>query len=339
MIAPLEIAGGGAVTPVGLTACQTCAAVRAGLTGFGPMLVGGPPGVEQTVARVPAHWSLRDTPRRWLVNLAARALREALRDAEPAPRALFLVPPERARGHPGLEDLSPEAFLAEVAEASGQRFNGASRVLDGGAAAALGSLLFAAEALARGVAGEVLLLGVDSLLNPGDLARLQGAGRLLGPDNPQGLVPGEGAVALRLGRRGAGGPGATVVMGVATTREPDTVEGGRYSQGRALLEAFRGATGHLEPQVEFLVSNANGERYVQWEATLARMRAFRTRRERLLAVLPAMSVGDLGSASAPLGLLVLHDAFRQDHAPGRVAVCEATSEGGLRSAALVARAD
>lgn len=342
MTLPVEIAGGGAVTPAGLTARQTCAAVRAGIAGFTLELLSDPLGVEQIMARVPSHRSLRDTPRRWLVNLAARALREALAGAEAVPRALFLVPPERARDHPAHEDGPPEDLLADVAAAAGLRPNPASRVIDGGDAAALGSLLFAAEALARGEAAEVVLVAVDSRLAPGEIARLRAAGRLLNDDTSQGMIPGEGAVALRIVPRGTGGAGATVVLGLATTREPDAVAGPRFSQGRALVQATRaalGGDGSLEPQVEFVVSNANGERYAHWEWTIAHARGFRTRRETFPLVLPAMSTGDLGAASGALSLLVLHDAFRRGHAPGRVALVEAASDGGLRSAALVARAD
>lgn len=340
---PLKVLGTGAVTCAGLDARQTCAAVRAGLTGFQMIIFSDPMGGEQTVGRVPARSALRSNARGWLVSLAARALNQALADATSPPRgrALFLITLERFRAHPALDGVHPEAFLALAVQKSGHEFNAASRVLDGGAAAALGSIVFAAETLARGDADEVLVLGVDSLLGDGDLARLRAAGRLLGPDNPQGMVPAEGAAAVRLALRDdAGGP-ATIILGVATTREPDTVAGARFSEGRALLQAFRGAlggAGELEGKVEFIVSNANGERYVQWEANLARMRGFRSWRERLPVVLPAMAVSDLGSASSLLGLLILHDAFARGHAPGRVALIEATSEGGLRSAALVATA-
>lgn len=337
----LEIAGAGAVTAAGLTARQTCAAHRAALSGFGTLVLAEPLGTRLAVARVPGHWSLRRTPGDWLVHLAARALREALAGTEPPGppgRALFLVPPEAARRHPALDEVPPESLLARIAQGAGLAPNGASRVIDGGAAAALGSLAFAAQALEGGQAAEVVLLAVDSLLDPTGLAALRAANRIQGADNPQGLVPGEGAVALRLVARGRGGPGSPVALGVATTREPDTVAGSRFSQGRALLQALRGAAGgagELEPQVDWVVSGANGERYAYWEWSLAQARFFRTRRERLPVVYPAMTVGEIGSASGAHGLLVVRDAVARGYAPGRVAICVAGSDGGLRSAAIL----
>ena len=337
----VEIAGAGAGTAAGLTARQTCAVHRASLSGFSTLVLSEPLGKQLTVARVPSHWSLRRTPGDWLVHLGVRALREALAGTEPPGppgRALFLVPPESARRHPALDELPPETLLARIAEGAGLVPNGASRVIDGGAAAALGSLAFAAQALEGGQAVEVILLAVDSLLASPGLAALQAANRIQGPDNPQGLVPGEGAVALRLVPRGRGGSGSPVALGVATTREPDTVSSSRFSQGRALLQALRGAAGgagELESQVDWVVSGANGERYAHWEWTLAQARFFRTRRDRLPVVYPAMSVGEIGSASGPHGLLVVRDAMARGYAPGRVAVCLAASDGGLRSAAIL----
>lgn len=336
----LEVAGAGAVTAAGLTARQTCAAVRAAVTGGAILTLAEPFGAEQIGARVPAHWSLRRSPSDWLVHLAARALREALEGAPPevgAGRALYLLPPESGRGHPALAELAPEEMLARVAGLAGLRPNAASRVIDGGAAAALGSLAFAAQAIEAGEAEEVVLLGTDSLLNDADLARLRAMNRLLGPENSQGLVPGEGAVAVRLVRRGRTGAGAAALLGVATTREPDTVEGPRFSQGRALLAAMQGAAAGGEREIEWIVSTTNGERYVQWEAVITRARFLRTRREETPVVIPAKAAGDIGSAAAGLALMVAADLTRRGLAPGRIALCEATSEGGLRSAAVLGR--
>ena len=75
---PLYIAGAGAVTPAGLTAPQTCAAIRAGLSAFEEYVRPEPFRRVQIVARIPAHWRLRRTEGEWLVNMAARAIAEAL---------------------------------------------------------------------------------------------------------------------------------------------------------------------------------------------------------------------------------------------------------------------
>ena len=164
--------------------------------------------------------------------------------------------------------------------------------------------------------------------------------RLKGDHNAQGLVPGEAAVFVRLSPTPAPGtPTAVFATGVA--QEADTVASERYSQGRALLQALRAAVegpGPSEPDIDFVVSNGNGERYSGWEAMIARPRFYRTRREILPTAYPAMTFGEIGTAGAAMALMVAADSFAEGYAPGRVAMCEIASDGGLRAAAVVAPA-
>jgi 3-oxoacyl-[acyl-carrier-protein] synthase-1 len=344
---PLYVTGSGAVTAAGLNAPQTCAAIRAGLTGFAMETLSDPFGAEQTVARIPANWRLKRDAGQWLVNLAARAIREALQDAAQADpvrterMALFLSPPESHRNHPAYEHVPPNAILEQVAATCGQRFHAASRAMDGGAAAGLGLLAQASTLLAQGGVDRVILAGADSLVNPTDLARLMAANRLAGGSNSQGLVPGEGAAAVILS------PGAPdsrqrptcAILSIASAREENSVQSEGFSQGRAMLTALRDASrkGETdgEPFVDFVVSNANGERYAAWESMITRARFYRTRRDRTPAAMPAMSAGETGSASAALALVVARDAFARGYAPGRVAMAEIASDDGLRSAAML----
>ena len=195
---PLRVVGAGAVTPAGLTAPQTCAAFRAALSAFEEYVRPEPFGAIQLVARVPAHWRLRRTEGDWLVNMAARAITEALGAVDPRDTLLLLMPPESFRGHPAYDDIPPARFLEAVQSAVGVRFHPASRALDGGPAAAIGVLDHALQTMARQGAGQIVLGGVDSLINGADLARLDRANRLKGDGNAQGLVPGEAAVFVRL---------------------------------------------------------------------------------------------------------------------------------------------
>ena len=76
----------------------------------------------------------------------------------------------------------------------------------------------------------------------------------------------------------------------------------------------------------------------QWEALIARARFFRTRRESFPVAHPTMAVGDIGSASGALGMLVARDAVLRGYAPARVALCDAASDGGLRPTAVLGAA-
>jgi 3-oxoacyl-[acyl-carrier-protein] synthase-1 len=110
---PLYVAGSGAVTAAGLNARQTVAAIRASLSAFED--VGFPEaGLSQIVARIPTHHQLRQTQGEWLVNLAARAIEEALGTDDPgiaAATVLLLTPPESFRNHPAFEDIPARDFI------------------------------------------------------------------------------------------------------------------------------------------------------------------------------------------------------------------------------------
>lgn len=225
--------------------------------------------------------------------------------------------------------------------ASGQKFHGASRAIDGGAAASIGLIQHVLEMIDQQGVEQVLLGGVDSFVNETDFARLRQAGRLKGPNNAQGLVPGEAAVFVRLTSNPEGKAHAHVAIHrVGLAQEQDSVLSERYSQGRAMLSALRDAvhgSGPSERDIDFVVCNGNGERYSGWEQLMVRPRFYRTRREILPAAYPAMTLGDIGSASGALALMVAADSLLNDYAPGPSAICELASENGLRAAAVVAR--
>ncbi|RVD20932.1 hypothetical protein [Mesorhizobium sp. M4B.F.Ca.ET.017.02.2.1] len=340
---PLYVVGSGAVTAAGLDARQTLAAIRASLSAFEEMTLAEPFGAVQIVSRIPTHHQLRRTQGKWLVNMAARAAKEAFRTGARASEAtaILLTPPESFRKHPAYEDIAPPEFLAAVIKATGQRFHAGSRAVDGGAAASIGLLERAREIMERQGVEQVLLGGVDSLVNDTDLARLEQAGRLKGEDNAQGLVPGEAAAFVRLTLNPEGGsPVHATIHGVGVSEEKDSVLSDRYSQGRALLAALHDAvrgSGPSESDIDFVVSNSNGERYSGLEQLIARPRFYRTRRERLPTAYPAMTIGDIGAAGGALALMLAADSFLNDYAPGPTVACELSSENGLRAAAVMAR--
>jgi len=330
------------VTPGGLSAPQTLAAIRASISSFGPFALSEPAGAVQVAAMVPAHWKLKRSDGEWLQNMAARAIGEAMEvSSVPAEAtALLVVPPESFRRHPAYRMVPPHDILAALIRASGFAFHCASRAIDGGAAAAIGLLGHADELLRDATVTQVLLGGVDSLVNQVDMARLARVGRLKSDDNAQGVLPGEGAVFVRLTRHAdVEGQTAAAIRSYGTAQEEDSVLTENYSQGRAQLAAFRDAVndeqGLREADISFIASNANGERYLAWEQLIARPRFFRTRRKIFPTAYPSMTVGDMGSAGGPMTLLLAADSLCSGYAPGPVAMCEISSEGGLRAAAIV----
>ena len=338
----LCVVGGGATTAVGLTAAQTCAAIRAGISGLREELV-LTPGFDAILgARVPAGVELKRDPESWLVQLAVRTIRESLSGARFATEqtALLLCAPEPSRAHPGMRSGAP-ALLDRVVRELGVRFHPASCVRMDGHATAFAFLHDAEDLLRRGFVSSCLIAGVDSLVNLADCQRLAASDRLHRPGSPQGIIPGEGASCVRVEMPRGIEPGILVeVPGFGRGAEPPLEDESPLPVGKGWIDALRGAierSGMTESDVDFCISDWSGERYQALESILAHGRYYRTRRSQLKVWHPARSVGDLGAASGPLMLLVAGWAFSKGYAPGRVAMCEASSDAGLR-AACVARA-
>ncbi len=345
MTTPLLITGIGAVTAVGLNAVQTCAAVRAGLSGFRKAVALPAPQQPILGAVVPASRALKRLPEAWLVNLAARVIGEALPDRSRAvDPVLLLVVPDTLRRHPGLREGAGAHLIERIGEQTQIRFDMRSRTVEGGAAEGLAALPVVRDLLLKEGVRQCVIAGVDSLVNRDDLSRLRAASRLHGADQPQGVVPGEGAACIALtidAGIGAHARAQVLGAGAALEGESETAIGPRYSVGIALQSALEDTVrdaGCDEASVDFRVSDMNGERYRAWESTICAARFYRTRRERLAVWYPAMSVGEIGAAAGVLGIAIAARALERGYAPGPLAMCEASSDGPLRAACVVAPA-
>lgn len=337
MTFPLTVLGTGAVTSAGLTAPQSAAAFVAGISGFTETMAPDAFGQTQIVGRVPADWRLKTTPANWLINLAARAGLEAMTNAgaDPARTLLLCAPPGSERNHSCWSETNPKEFLGTLSERIGGPFAVGSKLIDGGAAALVGCLLEATQHLS-GMVHHLLLIGVDSLINSEDMAALRAAGRLHG-QTAQGVIPGEGAGAIVLGK----GNGAMRLRTVGVAREVDNVKGTRQSQGRGMEEALTLACSEQCPEsnVEFAISNFNGERYQALELLVYRARFYRTHRNYMATAYPASAFGETGSASSALSLVMAEDAFRLGYNPGSNALLEISSDDGMRAAAYLSSVD
>lgn len=338
----LAIVGCGAVTAVGFTAAQTCAAVRTAITGFTRTLnqdvTRGP--TLQAVVPIRPHPAEANQFGR-LVALATMALQECVvsADVQPDDCVLFLAvrEPFRMGADTNWRDLT---LLDAIQAGSRTRFHRASEVIAEGNAGVFLALARARAHLDSGYASTCIVGGVDSLLNGDDKKRLGASYRLKSDAVAQGMVPGEGAAFVALSRQPARSTlGVVVGFSVAREEPATSASGSLQPLGEGLENAMRGAlmdAGLDESDVAFRVSDMNGETYRGHENMLAVSRVFRTRRERFPQILPASCVGEIGSAAGPLQMIVAATAFNRGYAPGPVAMCEASSDGGLRGACVLA---
>lgn len=358
----LQITGIGAVTPVGLSAEATCAALRAGLPRMiafegwdddgpapDPDLIAGRVALEwlrgTAVAEWPGHerWNLKLPQPQLLIEpaderlaaLAAPAAEEALAQAgRPAGRVgLYL----------GLDDAdSGKALAASLADSLGLSFE-VVRGDRSGRAAGLAALHRAARHLREDRVDVALVGAVDSRLRRKALAAMKEEGRLRGPKNPAGVIPGEAAAFVVLQPEGAGRALATLDgTGVAEEATAGTDEGNRAEGLSLALRKAREAAPKLESR-PLVVCDLNGERYRTLEWGLVNVRVMGDVRS--IPGGPASSdlwhpadcIGDTGAASGGVCLVWAVTAMRKRYARANRALVWGASDGPLRAAAILTR--
>jgi 3-oxoacyl-[acyl-carrier-protein] synthase-1 len=156
-------------------------------------------------------------------------------------------------------------------------------------------------------AERILVLGVDSLLEPLLLQSLASDDRLKTSENPTGLSPGEGAACFLLETpESAQRRGASVIakaVNVVTDRDVDPEDDSPPGAGRALARCLRQVLDRLSPSEPFsgdLVLDLNGEawRAIEWGSAQVQLHGrLGAAREHL----PCSSLGDTGVAHAAIG--------------------------------------
>lgn len=328
------IIGIGVVTPVGLSALASCAALRAGIariTEVAGYTVPGPMGepIEPVAGRVPLEWmdggpKLEEWPGHdkakvatplpeacWiadgsdrLVRMAALALEEALDEARtPRPPGTWVL-------LLALADGEPSAPIVEVARKTGWNPQ-AVEVIPGGRASALAAVHRARKLLDERRADGVVVLAVDSLIRPSALKALDAAGRLRSEARPTAPHPGEGAAALVIAPSGgcrilSSGVGEESTAG---TEDPNPAKG----LTAALREAQKGANLDHRP---LCIGDLNGDRYRSTEWAMAQMRTVGALQHGDADDwTTADLIGDTGAASGAIHLAWAVDAIRRGYTP------------------------
>jgi 3-oxoacyl-[acyl-carrier-protein] synthase-1 len=341
---PLWILGSGAVTAIGLSAAQTCAAIRASVSGFVEWDLShlSPDLAPAKAAIAPLRSAPRDNQLfTRLVEMAASAIGECLADSSVSPErcALLLGVRETFRSHPNLDGRDGELIVA-IERKLQVRFDPQSRVVPQGKAATFIALGAARDLLATQRVQSCIVGGVDSLVNWYDFKRFSRAYRLLMEGVPQpGFIPGEGAAFIAVTDRTIATPRGKI-LGVGWAQEDDsvTVLSDGHPTGRGLQRALEATVLDAqvpEPRIDFRISDLNGEFYRGIESMLAVTRFYKTRREDAVAWLPAACVGDIGAGVGALLVVVGVTGMAKGYAPGAIAMCEVSADTGLAAGCLV----
>ncbi|AGC48183.1 hypothetical protein MYSTI_06910 [Myxococcus stipitatus DSM 14675] len=341
----LEILSVGMVTPVGLTAPTTAAAIRAGIsrvreTPFVDLRFQPHPGAFVDTACLPelhqvdSRLGFREAR---MLRLAAPALREAARHLEEPP-ILLLAMPEELRP----EEVAPTRFLEALSRSADVPLDlSRSRCVAQGRAAGLVALAEAFQLIQMHRATDILVGGVDTFMVPELLATLELEARLRGAGPSDGFIPGEGACFLWLGATGRGRrsriqPVATI-EGVGTGHEP----GHRYSQepyrGEGLAESFLSLFASRPvsaPRVQSVYTGLNGESFWAKEWGVACLRSRDHFSDDLRTHHPVENIGDPGAALGPVMLGLAAIGLQRGYLPGPCLVW-CSSDREERGAALL----
>jgi 3-oxoacyl-[acyl-carrier-protein] synthase-1 len=330
----LAILGTGLVTPVGLTAAASCAAIRAKVSNptetrfidaTGKWILGHEVPLER-------HWRGRAR----LAKMAAIAIDEALDEVPRSewtglPLFLCVAEPERPGRPVGVDDLLIEQVQREL----DVRFAADSALVPFGRVGLAAAMASVRKLFQQQKASLAIVAAVDTLLTGAGLRYYEGATRLLTPRNSNGFIPGEGAGALLVGVRGGAalyctGLGFGVERAHIDSEEPLRADGLTAAVTSALADADLGME-----HMDLRISDVSGEQYYFKEAALLVSRTLRVRKETMDIWNPAECTGEAGALAGPLALAVADAACRKGYARGSRILAHMANDAGPRTAIVL----
>ncbi|MBL9039587.1 MAG: hypothetical protein JNG84_13810 [Archangium sp.] len=335
----VRIVGVGARTPIGLRASLAAAAVRAGIC----RIAEHPTALDRATepCMVAMDRSLKATERRErLCELVTAALDEALETVAVAATdrvPVFLALPEEG---PFFSKADATFVATHVKRHLDARLDVTVDPMPQGNAAGLLGYRRATEALKGTKKALAIVAGVDSQIDEAFLTTLDSAGRLMSSANRWGYPPGEGAGAVVLSNVSL--PGTTgdlaYLRSVGIAEERSLIATDSICIGAGLTAAFKEALATLrspEETVSFVYCDINPERYRISEYLYAAMRVQQKLPEPTEYIAPVDCWGDTGAATIPLLTALAVAAGQRGYARGPLPMLWASSESGLRGAAVL----
>lgn len=351
----LTLSGLGAVTSVGWTATAAAAAIRADISRpteilefevYDPDTADLMPVIAHPVAGLTDGFVLFG---RWL-RLARVAVEDLLRTTGDPPGlwdgadlVLATAEPDEA-----IFLSAAAATLPAIREAVGLaliedlrlpiRQNQVEVIAAGRIAPAL-AIEHAQRRIAAG-SPRVLVVVVDSLLDPLLLESLAGEHRLKDSDHATGFSPGEAAVALLVEPRASvTRRSGTVLAELGAVRARATPSADPRKEHRAgkgmsdtLLEALDAAGVGLFTGDLYIDLNGQEWRAQQWGTALVRLQG----RFDGNVQIPSLSVGDVGAVSGALGVMLAIRSFARRNASSRIAAVLSSGEDATVAAMVIA---
>lgn len=346
---PVYIVSTGARTPLGFEAASSAAAVRGAVCAVRdhPFLVDQIGDPMQGALDADLDPRIMGPDR--MVVLARSALSEVCAPLEAvgiAQRALpiFLALPEY---RPGFDDRDAERIRDGIASTSDLPIDVSGvYVMPKGHAAGLAVISEAIRQIEAGACDTCVIGGVESYFQADTMEWLDENLQLAGAVSRSGFVPGEGAGFCLLMSGEAcsrhGLPRIARIRSASTGRETNLIKTSARCLGKGLTEVVQAAistAGEDTPTINAVICDVNGERYRAEEWAFVCLRLSRYFDDPSAYDSPADCWGDVGAASGPLFTMLACRAIARGYAKGRNSLIWASSEGGLRGAAILEALD
>lgn len=345
MSPPIYIAGVGARTPLGLHAAASSAALRAGITALEQHPTWVDQAGEPMMAALDAELDPAVVGWQRMALLAESALREACEPLESLSDRVGEVPlfvglPELRPGFGEHEAKQVREALTRISSLPAKLSR--TDVFVQGHAAGLCALAAGLQLLRRGECEMCLVGGVDSYFHADTMEWLDANRQLAGPVSRSGFVPGEGAAFCLLASDAACArwnvrPHARV-LDAALARESKLIKTNDVCLGVGLTQAVQSAiAGQGSQRIDSVYCDINGERYRSEEWGFVALRLGQCFIDPASYVSPAERWGDLGAASGPLFAMLASTAIARGNGKASRTLLWASSEQGLRGAAVLGR--
>lgn len=337
----------GMVTPVGHSALQSCASLRADVPMMQELdyftvendefedepLIGCP-----VTGITEGHLGLG----RW-TKLGSSAVQDLVAQAKLTREhlgstGLYIALPPLART--GVDARIVSLLGSRLAQWTGiASFASRTRTYPQGHAASIAACRDAMADLNAGSVALAIVGGIDSLVEPDTLEFLLKHKRLKTTDHPDGFIPGEAAAFFLLECAGhAATRGALPVASLASlglAEEPDTVWGDQPSSASGLSEAIQVALGALPDQgvnIGVVIGDLNGENYRAKEYATAVPRTLSQVQAPWRLWHAADCIGDTGAASGAISICMGARALQRGYARTQNILVWGASDDGLRGA-------
>lgn len=339
----------GMITSVGISAEQTAASVRAGITRFAETSIYDKRFEPFTMATLPEDVLPPLAPelekeegltarQARMLKLASSTLKEALKktpDAKDIP--VYLGAPEQLANRPKPIE---EKFFRQLGIQSEVSFNSTeSRLFLNGRAAGLMAMKEGMLRLASGKSNYVLVGGVDTYLDLYLLGTLDMEDRILGPAVMDGFIPGEGAAFVLLSKSPQKDFTPLASLSPVST---GFEEGHMYSEkpylGEGLAAVFENifTTGKIPGPVREVYSAMNGENIwgKEWGVAFLRNRGAFDPDHGMHQ--PADCLGDTGAASGIIMTILAALGFQKGYRQSPALVTCSSDLGSRAAVAVIA---